>query len=124
MFDILGFVEDFPQTWHCRMNVGDERREEWDDLVFCLEASVDGTLKVTFGDNYSEYLEDEEPVEANIKYLGSQLVRLKELESSMKEDDTLMQTMPKYEWEMAWRYHEALMTSMSAAILASKFADV
>ena len=41
----------------------------------------------------------------------------------MKEDGELIQTMPKYEWEMAWRYHEALMTSMSAAILASKFAD-
>mmetsp|Transcript_10104 Transcript_10104/g.18205 ORF Transcript_10104/g.18205 Transcript_10104/m.18205 type:complete len:532 (+) Transcript_10104:110-1705(+) len=124
LFDIFGFVEDFPQTWHYRMNVGDERREEWDDLVFCLEASdTDGPLKVTFGDNYSEDLEYEEPVEANIKYLGNQLVRLKELESSMKEDNKLMQSMPKYEWEMAWRYHEALMTSMSAAILASRFAD-
>ena len=50
-------------------------------------------------------------------------MRLKELESSMKQDDKLMQTMPKYEWEMACRYHEVMMTSMSAAILASRFAD-
>ena len=51
-------------------------------------------------------------------------MRLKEVESSMNEDDKLMQAMPKYECEMAWKYYEALMTSMSAAILASKFADV
>ena len=41
----------------------------------------------------------------------------------MKEDGELIQTMPKYKWEMAQRYHEVLMTSMSVAILASKFAD-
>ena len=35
-----------------------------------------------------------------------------------------MQTMPKYGLEMVWKYHEALMASISAAILASKFADV
>jgi hypothetical protein len=37
----------------------------------------------------------------------------------MKKDDKLMNTMPKYEWEMAWNYHQALMTSISAALLAS-----
>ena len=30
--------------------------------------------------------------------------------------------MPKYEWDVVWRYHKALVTSMSAAILASRFA--
>jgi hypothetical protein len=55
----------------------------------------------------------------NVVYLGKQLMRLVELEATVKNDDKVMETMPKYEWEMAWTYHQALMTSISAALLAS-----
>ena len=37
----------------------------------------------------------------------------------MKNDNKVMETMPKYEWEMAWTYHQALMASISEALLAS-----
>ena len=123
LFDVFGFVEDMPQSWNFYMNIGDEGEEEnWDNLVFYLEKEVDvggeERLKVTFGDNHSEDLMEEWPVEENIIYLSNQLMRLKDLES-LKGYDKLMKTMPRYEWDMAWRYHGALMTAMSAAILES-----
>ena len=34
-----------------------------------------------------------------------------------------MNSMPKYEWDTAWRYHEALVTSLSAAVIASDDED-
>ncbi len=123
VFDIFGFVEDYPQMWRFRMNVeeDDEKRPQWDELKFCLEKDdEDGDgdkLLVTFGDNYGT--KGEEPTEANMKYLAEQLIRLHELETSMKNDQVLMETMPRYEWDMAWNYHQALMTSISAAMLAS-----
>jgi hypothetical protein len=127
VFDVFGFVEDFPQMWKFRMNVDDEEEQvqgrppHWDELNFCLERSEDDDmhLVVSFGDNY--VTEGEEPSEANVKYLAEQLIRLNELEKSMKTDVELMKTMPSYEWEMAWTYHQALMTSISAAMLASGY---
>merc|ERR1711957_705652 len=56
-------------------------------------------------------------------HMGKHLARLTELASSMKGDTALQRTMPQDEWDMAGIYQEALMTSMSAAILASRFAD-
>lgn len=41
----------------------------------------------------------------------------------MKRDGKLRETMPRHEWDMIWRYHEALMTAMSSAVLASDFAN-
>jgi hypothetical protein len=60
---------------------------------------------------------------STVVYLGKQLTRLAELEETMKKDDKLMTSMPKYEWEMAWNYHQALMTAISAALLASGLVD-
>lgn len=102
MFDLFGFVEDFPQSWKFSMKITEDGREVWDDLKFCLtKDSEDGPLRVMSGDNYSDDPEDEKPLEGNIKWLGEQLEQLKEVESSMKEDATFMLIMPTYEWEMA-----------------------
>ncbi len=60
---------------------------------------------------------------ANVMYLGRQLMRLAEIEATMKNDSEVMESMPKYEWEMAWTYHQALMTSISAALLASDLVE-
>lgn len=135
VFDIFGFVEDYPQMWTFRMKIeneedgggddDDEKKHQWDELKFCLERNDDNgddddddkRLVVTFGDNY--VTKGEEPTKANIKYLAVQLIRLHELELSMKNDQALMKTMPRYEWDTAWNYHQALMTSISAAMLAS-----
>ena len=121
VFDIFGFVEDFPQTWKFNMNVGDEANPHWDELKFCLtrDDTSSGGLVVTFGDNYTRDPDAEAPNMANVVYLGGQLMRLAEIEATMKNDNEVMETMPKYEWEMAWTYHHALMTSISAALLAS-----
>lgn len=136
LFDIFGFVEDLPQMWNFRMKITNERtgKEEWDTLSFCLEESAStgfgddeersnagSSLLVTFGDNHTPDEKAEMPMEANIKYMGEQLVRMKELETLMKSDMKLMESMPRYEWDMAWRYHEALMTAMSSSILASDY---
>ena len=129
VFDVFGFVEDYPQMWKFRMKVpGGGGGEQWDELKFCLERDENDDdddddnnnnkrLVVTFGDNY--VTKGEEPTEANILYLAEQLIRLHELEVSLKNDQVLMETMPRYEWDMAWNYHQALMTSISAAMLAS-----
>ena len=102
------------------MNVGTEERPEWDDVEFCLERPEDdGPLVLTFGDNYTPRPEDELPLPDNIEWMGKQLIRLKEVEETLKGDKELMDSMPKYEWDTAWRYHEALMTSLSAAVIAS-----
>ena len=133
VFDVFGFVEDFPQTWlfpmRSKMNDEDEDDSEDDDdddddVLFCLEHDEEsGTLLVTFGDNYSEEEEDFVPTNQGLEFLERQLLRLKQVESVMKEDKGLMETMPHYEWEMSWRYHGALMTAISAAILAANIDD-
>ena len=107
------------------MNVGDGDSPRWDELNFCLtrDDSSSSGFAVTFGDNYTRDPHAELPVMANVVYLGKQLMRLAELEATMKSDDKVMETMPKYEWEMAWTYHQALVTSISAALLASGLLD-
>ena len=125
LFDVFGFVEDFPQSWDFRMHIEVDGEERWDDLAFYLEKSEDGKrLLVTFGDNYTEDPDSEKPIRENIVYLGKQLLRLKELETTLKEDKEMIEAVPSYEWETAWRYHEAMMTAISSAILASDFAFV
>ena len=120
VFDIFGFVEDYPQYWKFSMDIGTEERPEWDDVEFCLERPEDdGPLVLTFGDNYTPRPADELPLPDNIEWMGKQLIRLKEVEETLKGDKELMNSMPKYEWDTAWRYHEALMTSLSAAVIAS-----
>jgi len=76
-------------------------------------------LVVSFGDNHSRNPKDEAPNMSTVVYLGKQLTRLAELEETMKKEGILMNSTPKYEWETAWTYHQALMTSISAALLAS-----
>eukprot|EP00970_Alexandrium_tamarense_P012817 scaffold3091_cov186-Alexandrium_tamarense.AAC.12 len=120
VFDIFGFVEDFPQTWSFPVDTEDYGDEEWDEVLFCLDHDEEtGTLLVTFGDNYSEDSEDWVPTSGGLRFLQDQLLRLKDVEVKMKNDEKLMASMPNYEWEMSWRYHEALMTAISAAILAA-----
>ena len=103
------------------MNIGDEDTPKWDELSFCLGRDMTGEseLVVSFGDNHSRNPKDEAPNMSTVVYLGKQLTRLAEIEETMKKDGILMNSMPKYEWEMVWTYHRALMTSISAALLAS-----
>ena len=55
----------------------------------------------------------------NIEILGAQLNRLKELEGTIQKDTELMESMPRHEWDTIWTYHKSMMTSISAAVLAS-----
>lgn len=97
----------------------DDDDEDWDRLTFCLDREDDGTLWVTFGDNYSEDYEDEVPNEDEYEFLSRTLARLHDISNTIKTNETIKEEMPSYEWEMIWRYQEALMTAISAAILAS-----
>jgi hypothetical protein len=104
VFDIFGFVEDFPQTWSFPVDTEDYGDEEWDEVLFCLDHDEEtGTLLVTFGDNYSEDSEDWVPTSGGLRFLQDQLLRLKDVEVKMKNDEKLMASMPNYEWEMSWR---------------------
>ncbi|KAL7547795.1 hypothetical protein ACHAWF_011067 [Thalassiosira exigua] len=124
VFDIFGFVEDFPQLWKFPMVLTNEKGlKELDTLKFCLERPGGKTLVVSYGDNWTPTGDDEEPLEDNVKFLAKQLGRLKELESTMKENEGMREKVPKHQWDMAWRYHEALMVALSAAILGSETAE-
>lgn len=130
IFDVFGFVEDFPQSWKFTMNVGgdgDDGDDEgappvWDTLKFCLTRDITDSMSefvVSFGDNYTKDPNEEAPNMSTVVYLGNQLTRLVELEDKWKTDIKFMKSMPNYEWEMAWTYHRALKISISAALLAS-----
>ena len=56
---------------------------------------------------------------STVVFLGNQITQLVELEGTRESDIQLMKSMPNYEWEMAWTYHQALMISISVALLAS-----
>lgn len=119
VFNIFGFVEDYPQYWKYDMNLGTKKHPNYDTVTFCLERpDDDGPVVLTFGDNYTPNPDDEFPLHGNIEYMGKELTRLVNAEKKMKNDKELMESMPKYEWDMAWRYHEALMTSISAAVVS------
>ena len=93
----------------------------WDEFKFCLDRpGGNGAFEVVFGDNYTPVgSKDEDPVEANAEYIGAQLLRLESLDLTLKKDEGLMEKIPKHEWDTAWRYHDAMMISISAALLAS-----
>jgi hypothetical protein len=74
---------------------------------------------VSFGDNYTKDPDKEVPNMSPVVYLGNQITRLVKLEGTRKSDIQVMESMPNYEWEMAWTYHQALMISISVALLAS-----
>ncbi|KAL7527019.1 hypothetical protein ACHAWF_002005, partial [Thalassiosira exigua] len=124
MFDVFGFVEDFPQVWKFPMMVANEEGVlELDTLKFHLERTDEETLSVTYGDNWSPAGDDEDPLESHVRFLVTQLGRLKELESTTKENEGLREKVPKHQWDMAWKYHEALMVALSSAILGSETAE-
>ena len=112
VFDIFGFVEDFPQYWKLNMNIGSEEEPIWDDYEFCLEKPDNN------GPFALSNLEGSWPGKEQIEYLGKELVRLVELKDTLMGDEELKASMPEYEWDTAWRYHQALMTSISSALIA------
>ena len=118
VFSTYGFVEDYPQYWKYKMNVGSDEEPVWNEVQFCLEKSEEGPLVLRFGSNHDPNSEGEEnPTDEELEFLGRHLIRLKGIEDMFKEDTELKASMPQYEWDMAWRYHEALMTSISAALI-------
>ena len=121
VFSTYGFVEDYPQYWKYTINVGTEEEAVWEEVQFCLEKSDEGPLVVGFGSNNDPNSEGEEnPTDEELEFLGRHLIRLNDIEKRLKEDTELKDSMPQYEWDMAWRYHEALMTSISAALIVAE----
>lgn len=125
IFESFGFVESLPQGWKFRMNVGTDDRPEWDLLYMCLRKDDEGTLEVTFGDNYTppKSRRDEMPLADNVRWLSYHVDRLVRLGERMEKDAELRSSMPSYEWETIGTYRRAVLTAMSAAILASDVVD-
>ena len=125
IFESFGFVESLPQGWKFRMDVGTDDRPEWDTLFMCLRKDDEGTLEVTFGDNYTppRSRRDEMPMVENVRWLSYHVDRLVRLGERMGKDTELRSSMPSYEWETIGTYRRAVLTAMSAAILASDLED-
>jgi len=121
IFEVFGFVEFLPQGWKFRMNMGTDARPSYDDLYMCLRQDKEGTLEVTFGDNYTPItrIRDEMPTEENVRWLSYHVDRLVRLGERMEKDVELRGSMPSYEWETIGTYMRAVLTAMSAAILAA-----
>lgn len=124
VFSRFGFVEDYPQYWKYKMNVGSNEEPIWNEVQFCLKKS-EGPLVLRFGSNHDPNFKGEEnPTDKELEFLGRHLMRLKYIEVRLKGDTELKASMPQYEWDMAWRYHEALMTSISAALIVDVGPDI
>lgn len=103
LFDLFGFVEDFPQTWAFDIKTTDPT-DIWDEVVFCLEHDEDsGTLLVSFGDNYSTNPNEWIPTDGGLDFLVKELNRLNEFAKNTKDDKEMMAKVPEYEWEVTWR---------------------
>ena len=124
LFVDFGFVEDYPQSWELDPAILDSSDDSDDEteLEFCLDKDAEtGEWDTTWEDG-EDYMPDEE----DAKWLKKHLKRLqklaKEKESLEKklvsDDKVLLSTMSRWEWDSTWRYHEALVNAISAAITA------
>mmetsp|Transcript_18599 Transcript_18599/g.39007 ORF Transcript_18599/g.39007 Transcript_18599/m.39007 type:complete len:552 (+) Transcript_18599:217-1872(+) len=115
VFGIFGFVEEFPQTWGFPVTFkekDDKRLWYSEELSFCLDIDDDETLLVSFE-------HDDDPTDQALEYLKKNLARLEALGISIKGNETLKEGLPCYEWNMIWKYHESLMSAISAAVAVS-----
>ncbi|KAL7452501.1 hypothetical protein ACHAWC_005726 [Mediolabrus comicus] len=124
LFNQFGFVEDYPQFWI--LPQFEDNGKLFDEVLFCLDRhddddddDEDQLVVRRFGENRS-HEPDEIPVEENLIWLREHVMRLQELEGTLKNDGELKKSMPSYEWETSWQYHTALVTAMSTAIDAAK----
>eukprot|EP00985_Skeletonema_marinoi_P015884 scaffold8346_cov146-Skeletonema_marinoi.AAC.1 len=111
LFHQFGFVEDYPQYWNIP-KVKDGRHV--DDITICLDRDDQGGVFVRrFGENGSRE-EDEVPDMEILMWVDEHLQRLLKLKDSLKSDSALKKSMPRYEWEAAWTYHDAMVKTISA----------
>ena len=80
-----------------------------EEIEFCVVPKGD-TLQVRF-------IDDTVLQTKNIAWFAEHLLRLTDLKLSMKEDREMMQSMPRYEWDMAWGYYDTLVMSISLAVV-------
>jgi len=112
LFRQFGFVEDYPQCWHIPQIEEDGRHV--DDMTISLDRNDQGEVFVRrFGENNSRE-EDEVPNMENLMWLDEHLQRLHKLKDSLQSDGALKKSMPSYEWDTAWTYHDAMVNAISA----------
>eukprot|EP00986_Skeletonema_menzelii_P000608 scaffold167_cov140-Skeletonema_menzelii.AAC.6 len=113
LFLQFGFVEDSPQFFHIPQY--EEDGTLLDDMTICLDRNDRGEVFVTrFGENGSRE-EDELPGTEYLMWLNEHLQRLHHLKGSLYHDSALKKSMPSYEWDMTWTYHDAIFNAISAA---------
>mmetsp|Transcript_26101 Transcript_26101/g.43092 ORF Transcript_26101/g.43092 Transcript_26101/m.43092 type:complete len:184 (+) Transcript_26101:1189-1740(+) len=84
-------------------------------MTICLDRNDRGEVFVTrFGENGSRE-EDELPGTEYLMWLNEHLQRLHHLKGSLYHDSALKKSMPSYEWDMTWTYHDAIFNAISAA---------
>lgn len=112
LFSQFGFVEDSPQSWHIPQY--NENGQLFDEMVICLDRNDQGEVFVRrFGENGS-LEEEEEPSMENLIWLDKHLQRLYNLKDALHNDGALKKSMPRYEWETAWTYHNAMCNAIMA----------
>ena len=86
----------------------------FDDMTISLDRNDQGEVFVRrFGENNSRE-EDEVPNMENLMWLDEHLQRLHKLKDSLQSDGALKKSMPSYEWDTAWTYHDAMVNAISA----------
>jgi hypothetical protein len=126
LFVSFGFVEEYPQNWEFDPHNDDSSDDDDDETEFnfCLHRDAEsGELEARWGDR-----EDDKPDSADVRWLRKQLGRLRGL-SDQKErlegqlvkavgdgEEADGDKMSRWEWESAWRYHNALSHAIAAAI--------
>ena len=125
IFFVYGFVEDWPQYWNYKIvtssrssisSSDDDDGVLIEEVEFCVsptsgEDNDDNELHVHFVD--SDYV----PSHEHVTWFAQHLLRLNEVKLSMKNNLDLKQSVPSHEWDLAWLYHESLVTSISLAIV-------
>lgn len=125
LFVHFGFVEDYPQNWEFDPAHSQEDSSDDDDteFEFCLHKNPESGELDAFWD------EDDAPDARDAKWLKKQLIRLQRLSDKKhiledqfvkKLDDNYdsitSDKMTQWEWESIWRYHQALVGAINAAI--------
>ncbi|KAL3776654.1 hypothetical protein HJC23_001900 [Cyclotella cryptica] len=118
IFAHYGFVEEIPHYWWFDCNEGHQVTE----IEFCLEKiAATGELSVSWinstpGDHdkafFVKHLERLKQIESNKEGLEGQLVQ------PDSENATSQEKMSRLEWEACWKYHNALITAIDAAIVS------
>lgn len=119
--DILsyfGFIEDYPQSWIFDSNDSSDDDEPSEFDICLLKNPETNEIDVYWGEDKADD-HDIEWAEGQLKRLRKLKKRKDKLEEEFVGEDG--DKVGRYEWDIIWRYHSALVTALESAVEASFF---